>query len=49
MNHSGSPDVALFDFTSIYQAEYAARAINRKGKDLLLCVVGDALLEVSHI
>jgi hypothetical protein len=39
--------VALFDFTSIYQAEYAARAISRQGKDLFVCVAGDSLLEVS--
>ena len=45
-NHYGRPDVALFDFTSIYQAEYAARAVCRGGRDLFLCLVGDALLEV---
>ena len=37
----------MFDFTSIHQAEYAARAIRRGGKDLYLCLIGDALLEVS--
>lgn len=46
-NHHKKPDVALFDFTSIHQAEYAARAIRRGGKDLYLCLIGDALLEVS--
>ena len=45
-NHYSKPDVALFDFTSIYQAEYAARAVCRRGQDLFLCLVGDALLEV---
>lgn len=45
-NHYSKPDVALFDFTSIYQAEYAARAVCRRGRDLFLCLVGDALLEV---
>ena len=30
----------------LLQAEYAARAVRRKGKDLILSVVGDALLEV---
>ncbi|CAI8014577.1 [F-actin]-monooxygenase MICAL2 [Geodia barretti] len=45
LNHYDEPDVALFDFTSIFQAEYAARALKRRGRDLILCVVGDALLE----
>ncbi len=48
-NHHKKPDVALFDFTSIHQAEYAGRAIRRGGKDLYLCLIGDALLEVSVV
>ena len=47
VNHHKKPDVALFDFTSIHQAEYAAKVIRRGGKDLYLCLIGDALLEVS--
>lgn len=46
-NHRGENDVALFDFTSMYAAENASRIIERKGKKLLLCIAGDALLQVS--
>jgi hypothetical protein len=45
LNHKGVPDVDLFDFTSIYQAEYAAKAIRRGDKDLLMCLVGDSLVQ----
>ena len=38
----------LFDFTSIYQAEYAARAVSRDDTDLLICLVGDSLVQVRH-
>jgi hypothetical protein len=46
-NHRGENDVALFDFTSLFASENAARIIERKGKRILLCVAGDSLLEVS--
>lgn len=39
-------DVALFDFNSCRQANCAAQAIHRGGKDLYLCLVGDALSQV---
>ena len=45
-NHRGENDVALFDFTSLFASENAARIIERKGKRILLCVTGDSLLEV---
>ena len=45
-NHRGENDVALFDFTSMYAAENASRIIERKGKRILLCIAGDALLQV---
>lgn len=38
--------MALFDFTSLFAAENAARIIERKGKRILLCVAGDTLIEV---
>ena len=38
--------MALFDFTSLFASENAARIIERKGKRILLCVAGDSLLEV---
>ena len=45
-NHYGQPDVAMFDFTSMYAAEYASRVIERHGHRLLVGLVGDTLLEV---
>ncbi|XP_033629455.1 F-actin-monooxygenase MICAL3-like isoform X3 [Asterias rubens] len=45
LNHYGQPDVAMFDFTSIFQAEHAARVKERKGHRLLMALVGDSLLE----
>ena len=45
-NHRGENDVALFDFTSLFAAENAARILERKGKRILLCVAGDTLIEV---
>lgn len=46
VNHYGQPDVAMFDFTSMYQAENASRIIERHGYRLLSILVGDSLLEV---
>jgi hypothetical protein len=39
--------VAMFDFTSLFQAENASRFLERKGKRLLMALIGDSLLEVS--
>ena len=38
--------MALFDFTSLFQAEHSSRIIRRYGKTLLLMLAGDSLLEV---
>ncbi len=46
VNHYGQPDVAMFDFTSMYAAENASRVLQEKGYKLLMCLVGDSLLEV---
>lgn len=46
VNHYGQPDVAMFDFTSMYAAENASRVIERHGHKLLMVLVGDSLLEV---
>ena len=48
-NHRGEDDVALFDFTSLFAAENAARIIERQGKKLLMCLAGDSLIEVSPL
>ncbi|CAL8148884.1 unnamed protein product [Orchesella dallaii] len=45
LNHYGQPDVAVFDFTTMYASENACRAVQRKGHKLLIGLVGDALLE----
>ena len=38
--------MALFDFTSLFASENAARIVERKGRRILLCVAGDSLNEV---
>ena len=48
-NHYGKPDVAMFDFTSIFSSENACRVVQRHGHKLLMSLVGDSLLEVSGI
>lgn len=45
VNHYGQPDVAMFDFTSMYAAENASKVLERKGYQLLMILVGDSLLE----
>ncbi|XP_037946362.1 F-actin-monooxygenase Mical isoform X9 [Teleopsis dalmanni] len=45
VNHYGKPDVAMFDFTSMFAAETSCKVIVRKGFRLLQCLVGDSLLE----
>ncbi|XP_078000578.1 uncharacterized protein LOC144453173 [Glandiceps talaboti] len=45
LNHYGLPDVAMFDFTSMFAAENAARVVERNGCQLLVQLVGDSLLE----
>ncbi|XP_061937103.1 F-actin-monooxygenase Mical isoform X5 [Apis cerana] len=45
VNHYGQPDVAMFDFTSMYAAENASRILERRGHKLLMILVGDSLLE----
>ena len=49
VNHYGQPDVAMFDFTSMYAAENASRVLERHGHRLLMILVGDSLLEVDDI
>ena len=44
----GREDVALFDFTSLFAAENAARIVERRGKRVLMCIVGDSLIEVGE-
>ena len=44
-NHYNQPDVAMFDFTSMYYADHAARIYKQCGKFLLKILVGDSLIE----
>lgn len=46
-NNAGQPDVAMFDFTCMYRAENASLVKERRGKKLLMCLVGDCLVEVG--
>ncbi|XP_046798196.1 F-actin-monooxygenase MICAL2 isoform X13 [Gallus gallus] len=45
INHYGQPDVAMFDFTSMYASENAALVRERHRHRLLVALVGDSLLE----
>jgi len=45
LNHHGDPDVALFDFTSMFASGNACHVIERKNRQLLVGLVGDGLLE----
>ena len=45
LNHHGEPDVALFDFTSMFAAGFASHVMEKKNKQLLFGLVGDGLLE----
>jgi len=49
VNHYGQPDVAMFDFTSMYAAENASHVMQRNGHKLLTTLVGDSLLEVTSL
>lgn len=44
-NHAGQKDVAMFDFTCMHRAENASMVRERKGKKLLIALVGDCLVE----
>lgn len=47
INHHGRPDVAMFDFTSVYQACHAAVVRDVNGHKLLAALVGDGLYQVT--
>ncbi|KAL6119427.1 mical1 [Pungitius sinensis] len=44
-NHAGQPDVAMFDFTCMQRAENASLVREKRGKKLLMGLVGDCLVE----
>ena len=48
INHHGEPDVALFDFTSMFAASNSSYVKEKNGKQILLTLVGDGLLEVKR-
>ncbi|KAG7274824.1 hypothetical protein CRUP_038797, partial [Coryphaenoides rupestris] len=45
LNSYGQPDVTMFDFTSMYASENAALLREKHGRQLLVALVGDSLLE----
>ena len=47
LNHRGQEDAAIFDFTSMHQAEHSSIIFEREGKKLLMAIVGDTLIEVT--
>lgn len=46
LSYYGQPDVTMFDFTSMYASENAALLREKHGRQLLVALVGDSLLEV---
>uniref|UniRef100_A0A8C6U5P0 Molecule interacting with CasL protein 1 n=1 Tax=Neogobius melanostomus TaxID=47308 RepID=A0A8C6U5P0_9GOBI len=44
-NSNGRKDVAMFDFTCMHRAENASMVRERRGKKLLVALVGDCLVE----
>uniref|UniRef100_A0A672YPZ0 Molecule interacting with CasL protein 1 n=1 Tax=Sphaeramia orbicularis TaxID=375764 RepID=A0A672YPZ0_9TELE len=44
-NYAGQRDVAMFDFTCMHRAENASLVRERRGKKLLMGLVGDCLVE----
>jgi F-actin monooxygenase len=44
-NQNGQPDVAIFDFTSMFGAENSCRISVKQNHRLLACLVGDSLLQ----
>ena len=49
INDNGVEDIDVFDFTTLYAATHASRIVERRGKRLLMCLVGDSLYEVTTI
>ena len=47
VNHRGEKDAAIFEFTTMHQAQYSCYARQRHGRKLLTCIVGDTLINVS--
>ena len=41
----GRSDVSIFDFTNLYTSKNACQVLERKGRQLLVAVVGDSLME----
>ncbi|KRZ24818.1 Protein-methionine sulfoxide oxidase MICAL2 [Trichinella pseudospiralis] len=48
LNENSLPDVAMFDFTSLFSAENSSRFEQKHGRPLLLGLVGDSLHEVCE-
>ncbi|XP_060749409.1 F-actin-monooxygenase mical1 [Tachysurus vachellii] len=44
-NYKGEADVAMFDFTCMHRAENSCMVMERRGKKLLIGLVGDCLVE----
>ncbi|CAJ0586952.1 unnamed protein product, partial [Mesorhabditis spiculigera] len=45
VNHKGQPDIAMFDFTSLFSSKCSVRLMERHGRYLMLGIVGDSLHE----
>ena len=49
VNSYDQPDVTMFDFTSMYASENAALLREKHGRQVLVALVGDSLLEVPYV
>ncbi|GMT16656.1 hypothetical protein PFISCL1PPCAC_7953, partial [Pristionchus fissidentatus] len=45
LNQRSRPDVAMFDFTSLFSAKCSVRMVRKAGRSLLMAIVGDSLHE----
>ena len=48
-NHYGEDDIAIFDFTAMFQCEYSTLIQEKHGHHLVMTIVGDGLIEVKSI
>ena len=45
-DHLDRDDIAIFDFTAIFQCEFSTLIRERYGHNLVMTIVGDGLIEV---
>ena len=48
-DHHGRDDIAIFDFTAMYQCEFSTVIREKHGQRLVMTIVGDGLIEVQPL